>query len=96
MAASTPAEGPISGSPVSERRFSVSAVPPRIWVALILVIIAIFFVAQNRDVTEIQVLFFSLEAPQWAALSTTAVVGLLIGLLLRPSERRKRKAAKRK
>lgn len=96
MAASTPAEGPISGNPASEKRFSVAAVPPRLWIALILIIIAVFFVAQNRDATEIQVLFFSLEAPQWAALTTTAVVGLLIGLLLRPSERRKRRAAKGK
>ena len=96
MAASTPAEGPISGNPESERRFSVAAVPPRLWIALILVIIAVFFVAQNRDAAQIQVLFFSLEAPQWAALTTTAVVGLLIGLLVRPSERKKRKAAQRK
>ncbi|WP_304455513.1 LapA family protein [Nocardiopsis sp. YSL2] len=96
MAASTPAGGPVSGNPVSERRFSVSAVPPRLWVALILIVIAVFFVAQNRDATEIQVLFFSLEAPQWAALTATAFVGLLIGLLLRPSERKKRRAAKRK
>jgi uncharacterized integral membrane protein len=73
----------------------VSAVPPRLWIALILVIIAVFFVAQNRDTAQIQVLFFSLEAPQWAALSTTAIIGLLVGLLLRPSERRKRRAAKR-
>jgi uncharacterized integral membrane protein len=73
----------------------VSAVPPRLWIALILVIIAVFFVAQNRDTAQIQVLFFSLEAPQWAALCTTAIIGLLVGLLLRPSERRKRRAAKR-
>lgn len=90
MTTSTPSEGAASG-----RGSFAGSVPPRLWVALILLVIAVLFVAQNRDSTEIQVLFLSLVAPLWATLTVAVVVGAVIGLLLRPSERRRRRASKR-
>ncbi|GHC71771.1 hypothetical protein GCM10007079_04480 [Nocardiopsis terrae] len=95
MTASTPSDGAVSGDGSSGRGFSAGSVPPRVWVALVLVVITIVFMVQNRDSTEIQVLFFSLVAPLWATLAVAVGVGVLIGLLLRPSERRRRKAARR-
>jgi uncharacterized integral membrane protein len=63
--------------------------------ALALLGVAVVFVAQNRDTTQIQLLFISLTAPLWGTLTASVCTGLLIGLLLRPSERRKRKGSKR-
>ena len=74
---------------------SLGSVPPRVWVGLALLVVAVFFVTQNRDVTEIQILFVALTAPLWGTLTVSVGVGVLIGLLLRPSERKKRKASKK-
>ncbi|MDT0329817.1 LapA family protein [Nocardiopsis lambiniae] len=93
MTASTPSDDAVSGDGTSGRRFSAGSIPPRVWIALVLLVVAVLFVAQNRDSTEIQVLLISLVAPLWAVLTVAVGVGLLIGLLLRPSERRRRKAA---
>ncbi len=55
----------------------------RYWMALILVILAALFVAQNRDRVRVHVLWVTLESPMWSILVIIFVVGLLIGLLLR-------------
>ncbi|GAA1102501.1 LapA family protein [Nocardiopsis metallicus] len=95
MTAPTPREEAVSGDSTSTKGFSVASVPPRVWVALGLLVVAVVFVTQNRDVTEIQLLFISLTAPLWGTLAVSVCVGLAIGLLLRPSERRKRKGSRR-
>ncbi|GAA1468000.1 LapA family protein [Nocardiopsis exhalans] len=95
MAAPTPQEETAAGDGRSAKGFSVGSVPPRVWVGLALLVAAVVFVAQNRDATEIQLLFISLTAPLWGTLTASVCVGLVIGLLLRPSERRKRKGPKR-
>lgn len=86
----------VNGDRTPEKGFSAGSFPPRMWVALILLVLAVVFVAQNRDATEIQVLFFALEAPLWAILTGAVALGLVVGLLLRPSGGgRNRKASKR-
>ncbi|CAL9371276.1 hypothetical protein SUDANB121_00877 [Nocardiopsis dassonvillei] len=94
MTAPPPSGDAVSGSGTPEKGFSAGSVPPRVWVALVLLVVAVLFVAQNRDSTEIQVLFLALVAPLWATLAVAVGVGVVIGLLLRPSERRRRRAAK--
>lgn len=94
MTASPAPDGATGGSDASEKGFSVGSIPPRVWIALVLLVVAVLFVAQNRDSTEIQVLFISVVAPLWATLAVSVGVGLLIGLLLRPSDRRRRRAPK--
>ncbi len=61
----------------------VAAVPPRVWVALVLLVLAVSFVAQNRDTVRVRWLTFSVTSPLWAALLVMMLVGLLIGLLVR-------------
>lgn len=86
----------MNGDRTSEKDFSARSFPPRLWVALILLVLAVVFVVQNRDATEIQILFFALDAPLWAILTGAVALGLVIGLLLWPSGgRRDRKASKR-
>ncbi|GAA1450651.1 LapA family protein [Nocardiopsis tropica] len=73
-------------------RKGLSSVPPRMWVALVLLVVTVLFVAQNRDTAQIQFLVLSLTAPLWAALAVSVAAGVVIGLLVRPSRRRRRGA----
>ncbi|MFJ9553863.1 lipopolysaccharide assembly protein LapA domain-containing protein [Nocardiopsis sp. NPDC101807] len=73
-------------------RKGLSSVPPRMWVALALLVVTVLFVAQNRDTAQIQFLVVSLTSPLWAALAVAVAAGVVIGLLVRPSRRRRRGA----
>ncbi|WP_232832063.1 DUF1049 domain-containing protein [Nocardiopsis sp. FIRDI 009] len=66
-------------------------IPVRVWVALAILICVVVFVAQNRRSTEIHLLMVSVAAPLWAVLTGAVVAGLLLGLLLTPSIRRRRR-----
>ncbi|MCY9787431.1 lipopolysaccharide assembly protein LapA domain-containing protein [Nocardiopsis sp. EMB25] len=79
------AEGP------PERRNVLGRIPVRVWVALVILIGVVVFVAQNRQSTEIHFLMVSVAAPLWATLTGAVVAGLLLGLLLMPSIRRRRR-----
>jgi putative membrane protein len=73
-------ETPPAGRAV--RRFAL-----RYWFAIILVALAAVFVAQNRDRVGIHILWVTIESPMWFILTIIAVVGVLIGLLLRRRRR---------
>ncbi len=62
--------------------------PLRFWVALVLVVLAGIFVAQNRDRKPVHVLWITVESPMWLILTVMFVAGLLVGLLLRLRRRR--------
>ncbi|MCW2689348.1 MAG: hypothetical protein JWR37_4238 [Mycobacterium sp.] len=64
------------------RRFAL-----RHWFAIILVALAAVFVAQNRDRVGIHILWVTVESPMWFILTIIAVVGVLVGLLLRRRRR---------
>jgi putative membrane protein len=57
-------------------------------VALLLAVLAVAFIAQNRNRVTIDVFWLQVVAPLWLTLLLTAVVGLLVGLL--GSRRRQR------
>lgn len=58
------------------------------WVVpAVLAALVIVFVLENRDLVTIRLLVPVVVMPQWAALTITLVIGLLIGMML---ERRKR------
>ncbi|WP_017536985.1 LapA family protein [Nocardiopsis halophila] len=90
----TMVEGGLPGSAAAgegprERKSVLRSVPPRVWVGLVLLVVALLFVFQNRDTTQIQVLLISVVAPLWATLAGAVVVGAVIGFLLRPTGRKK-------
>ncbi|WP_433253602.1 LapA family protein [Streptosporangium sp. CA-135522] len=67
----------------------LAALPPQVWVALVLAALGAAFIAQNRDHVRIRWLTISATSPLWIALLAAMAVGVLIGLLLRRSSRRK-------
>jgi putative membrane protein len=60
---------------------------PRHWVALVLVVLAAIFIAQNRDQPRIHILWITVQAPMWVILTVMLAVGILVGLLLRRRRR---------
>jgi len=58
------------------------------WVLpLLLLVIAVVFVLENRDLVSIRLLIPLVVMPQWAALTITLVIGVIIGLLVRRRRR---------
>ena len=51
-------------------------------VALALLVLAVIFVVENRDLTEIRLLIPVVFMPLWAALTITLVIGLIVGVVL--------------
>ena len=58
-------------------------VPPRMWVAIVLVVLAVIFIAENRDPAAIRLIIPVVVMPLWAALAVLFVAGVLVGLGLR-------------
>jgi len=61
------------------RRWIPSA---RLVAAGVLFVLAVIFVFQNTEETEIRFVFPRVETPLWVALSVAIVIGMLVGLLL--------------
>lgn len=55
---------------------------PRQIVAAVLVVLAIVFIAQNRDPASIDLFTLNVTAPLWIVLAAMVLVGLVIGLVL--------------
>jgi uncharacterized integral membrane protein len=59
-----------------------SALTSRRVVAALLLAVAVVFVLENRDLTEIRLLIPVVLMPLWAALTITLVIGLVVGLIV--------------
>ena len=57
-------------------------------VAAVLLVIAVVFILENRQLTEIRLLIPVVFMPLWAALAGTLLVGIIIGVLLDRQRRR--------
>ncbi|WP_022885631.1 DUF1049 domain-containing protein [Glaciibacter superstes] len=55
---------------------------PAQWIAVILIVLAIVFVAQNRASMAIHLFWMTISAPQWFVLVLLVIVGLVAGYLL--------------
>jgi lipopolysaccharide assembly protein A len=77
----TPPSIPSGSATPSKPRASRRLTPGQI-VALIIVLLAVVFVIQNREPVSVQLLGARLSAPLWLLLTIMAGVGLLIGFLL--------------
>lgn len=58
-------------------------VPAKLIVALVVLAVAIVFILQNRQVTNIYLLTATLSSPLWTALTGVFVLGGIVGFLLR-------------
>lgn len=56
---------------------------PRVWLALILTLVAIAFIAQNRDPVTINLFSIRITASQWLTLAVLFLAGCATGFLLR-------------
>ena len=63
------------------------------WLPIVLVILVIVFVAQNRERASIDIFWIHVNSLLWFALAVTAVVGFVIGMsVARRREKRRRRA----
>lgn len=78
------------GEIVTEQRPAsrLGAVPPRVWLALVLLVLAVVFILQNRQDAVIQLFMIVVTAPLWITLVACTAIGILIGALI---GRRRRK-----
>ncbi|MHA7238690.1 LapA family protein [Arthrobacter sp. TMS1-12-1] len=51
--------------------------------AIVLVVLAVIFIAQNRAVTSISLLFLTVSLPLWITLTVATVIGIVVGWMLR-------------
>jgi uncharacterized integral membrane protein len=88
---STTANGAANRPGATRRRHAflpwLRSIPVRTWVALVIVIVALVFVLQNRQYTSIYLFTVSVSAPLWTILLITLAVGILAGLLVRRRRR---------
>ncbi|HEY6747229.1 MAG TPA: LapA family protein [Mycobacteriales bacterium] len=56
---------------------------PPVVLALVLTLVVIVFIAQNRDKVSVHLLWATLSAPQWLLLTLTALIGAAVGALVR-------------
>ncbi|MFI7617631.1 lipopolysaccharide assembly protein LapA domain-containing protein [Nonomuraea terrae] len=59
----------------------LGAVPPRVWLAIVLVVLTVVFILQNRQDVVIQLFMIVVTAPLWITLVVCTVIGILIGAL---------------
>lgn len=57
------------------------------WLAIVLTVLAVVFILENRDRVEIEFLLISIRSPMWLVLLVMFVVGWLAGMLVRQVRR---------
>ena len=63
-----------SGQPKAKRR-----VTPKFIIVLILIVLAVIFIAQNTGSRQINLLFWSMSLPTWIWLLAVLLIGVVIG-----------------
>ena len=73
-----------------EKRNFLARLTPLNWVSIVLVILAVIFIVQNRGTASVDLLWLTVAAPQWLTISIVFLIGWLSGYL--SSRRRNDKA----
>lgn len=58
------------------------------WVAVVLLVLTVTFIAQNRDRPSVNLFFFSVSPPQWLVMAILVLVGWAAGAFITPRRRR--------
>jgi len=61
----------------------VSRISVTQWVAIVLTVLAVVFIIENRHRVDIELLAITIRAPMWLVLLVMFVVGWLAGMLFR-------------
>ncbi len=64
-----------------QKRSLLARISPTQWVALILIVLAVIFVAENRNRVSITLLMIDITAPMWLVLLVLFAVGWIAGVL---------------
>ncbi|MEV6279656.1 hypothetical protein [Nocardia sp. NPDC051832] len=59
----------------------LSRISPNQWIAIVLTVLAIVFILENRHKVDIEFLLLSVRSPMWLVLLVTFAVGWLVGIL---------------
>ena len=59
----------------------------RRWLAIVFLIVAVFFIVQNRGTTSVSLFLAQIIMPQWMALAVMFVLGLVVGVLVARNRR---------
>jgi uncharacterized integral membrane protein len=65
----------------TENRSILARISPTQWIALAVTIVAIVFVAENRNKVSIEFLLITIRSPMWLILLTMFAVGWVTGVL---------------
>lgn len=63
------------------------SIPIRTWIAVVIVVVVLVFILQNRHDIAIYLFNATVTAPQWTVLLVTLVLGVIAGLLVRRRRR---------
>ncbi|WP_245673556.1 LapA family protein [Nocardia lijiangensis] len=66
----------------TKSRSFLSRVSPTQWVALLLTVLAVLFVFDNRATVTVEFLLISVQSPMWLILLVMFVLGWIIGVLM--------------
>ncbi|MBY8861448.1 hypothetical protein K7711_33580 [Nocardia sp. CA2R105] len=69
------------------KRSMVSRISVTQWVAIVLTVLAVVFIIENRHRVEIELLAITIRSPMWLVLLVMFVVGWLAGILFRSFRR---------
>ncbi|MFE3442856.1 hypothetical protein ACFXNW_07480 [Nocardia sp. NPDC059180] len=65
----------------TEKRSLLQRVSPTQWVALVLTILAVIFILQNRTKVSIEILAVTITSPMWIILLLLFIIGWVAGVL---------------
>ncbi len=66
-----------------EKRVGIAGFALRNWLALVLAVIAVVFIAQNRDRVPVHLFWLTVTSPMWLLMAALFAGGWLVGMLLK-------------
>ncbi|MFE3002213.1 hypothetical protein ACFXG4_45510 [Nocardia sp. NPDC059246] len=65
----------------------LSKISMKQWIAIVLTVLAVMFIAENRHRVDIEFLLMTIRSPMWLVLLVTFAIGWVVGVLTVRSRR---------